>query len=406
MPRAPRFTDRSIVAEAKPGKRLFVRDTPGLYLYTNPKKRHRWIVRFSRPDKSGVTERSLGPYPAVTIEMAKNRVHHMRLIMARDKIDPFKTDWNEAATKAFGEVANQWIDNNKSTWKTKKQLGNTKNLLLVHGKSLLKIPIIKIKPKHIHDALRSLWDTSPYQVQRALAKITAVFDYARVHHWFHGDNPARWKGNLEYLFPRLPKAEREHYAAMPYEQVPEFIRALRQRQDRSVAAVALEFCILTATRSSETLGMQWSEIGYDFENENRIPKHFENRNWTIPKERMKKGRIHQVPLSDRAIEILKRRKEHAHSDYVFFGYQRDKGLDDKSMRLVLHKMKVNATVHGFRSTFRDWAGDKTDYARETIEECLAHLVGNTTEQAYRRRTGLEKRRALMAEWAAFCESVL
>ena len=395
MPRAPRFTDRTIVAEAKPGKRLFVRDCPGLYLYTStgPKKRQRWIFRFSRPDKSGVTERSLGRYPSVTIEMAKNAVARARLMMERDKLDPWKVDSDIGLQKTYGEVAKLWIESNKSSWNTAKQHRNTELLLLVHGASLLDMPILKIKPSHIHDALRPLWDRTPYQVRRALAKMQSVFDYAKVNRWFFGDNSARWKGNLEHLFPRLPKAEREHYAAMPYEHVPKFIRALRQRQDRSVAAVALEFCILTATRSNETLGMRWSEVD------------FENRIWTIPANRMKKGREHQVPLSDRAIEILKRRQEHKHGDYVFFGYQRDKALDDKSMRLVLHKMGVKATTHGFRSSFRDWAGDETDYARETIEECLAHLVGNTTEQAYRRRTGLEKRCALMAQWADHCCSL-
>jgi integrase len=426
MPRAPRFTDANIIAEAKRivaeakkaeangtkvkrTSRLFVGDTSGLYLATKLDRKgrikQRWIFRFSRPDKSGPTERTLGPYRSISLEMAKNAVARARLMMERDKLDPWKVDSDLGPQKTFGEVAKLWIETNKSSWKTAKQRRNTELLLLVHGKSLLEMPILKIKPSHIHDALRPLWDRTPYQVRRALAKMQSVFDYAKVHRWFHGDNPARWRGTIEHLFPRLPKSQREHYAEMDYEEVPQFIRALRQRQDRSVAAVALEFCILTATRSSETLGMRWSEIGYDFENENRIPKHFENRDWTMPGKRMKKGREYVVPLSDRAIEILRRRKEHALSDYVFFGYQRDKALDDKSMRLVLHKMGVKATVHGMRSSFRDWAGDETDYARETIEECLSHLVGNTTEQAYRRRTSLEKRRALMAEWAAYCCSL-
>ena len=267
----------------------------------------------------------------------------------------------------------------------------TKNLLLVHGKSLLEIPIIKIKPKHIHDALRSLMGyiaiSSPTRIgeDASLYLTTRKSIAGSLVTTPHGGG-GQWNTcslvslNLSVnITPRW--ITRRFHSSSP---------ALRKRQDRSVAAVALEFCIITATRSGETLGMRWTEVD--------IP----NRIWTIPGNRMKKGREHIVPLSDRAIEILRRRQEHKHGDYVFFGYQRDKALDDKSMRLVLHKMGVKATTHGFRSSFRDWAGDTTDYARETIEFCLAHLVGNTTEAPYRRRTSLEKRRALMAEWAAHC----
>ena len=170
---------------------------------------------------------------------------------------------------------------------------------------------------------------------------------------------------------------------MPYEDVPEFIRALHQRQDGSVAAVALEFLILTAARSGEVLGMKWSEAP-DFET---------NRLWTIPAKRMKGGREHKVPLSDRAIEILRRRYEQrAIGDYVFTAHRRPTPLDEKAMRQILRKMGVSATVHGFRSSFRDWAGDETDHARETAEACLAHQAGDDTERRYRRRTALKKRR--------------
>jgi integrase len=170
----------------------------------------------------------------------------------------------------------------------------------------------------------------------------------------------------------------------------------------------LEVAILTACRSGEVLGMRWSEIGYDFENENRIPKHFENRVWTIPAKRMKARREHVVPLSDRVIEILSRRWEHRidGSDLVFFAHQRPTPLDEKSMRELLRKMKVKATPHGFRSSFSDWAGDETDFADETIEFCLAHQVKDSTRRAYRRRTALEKRRELMAQWADYCEGRL
>jgi integrase len=272
------------------------------------------------------------------------------------------------------------------------------HLLLVHGKELFDKPILKIKAKTIHDAIRPLWDRTPKQARRALVRIKNVFDYALTNHWYFGDNPARWEGKQEVLFPKLPKTEPNHFPAMPYEDVPEFMPALRQRQNNSVAAVALEFGILTAARPDETRGMRWSEV-VDFE---------KNRLWSIPAERMKEGRAHTVPLPDRPLELLKRRYEQRAigCDYVFSAHRRPTPLDEKAMRQILRKMGVvGATVKGFRSSFSDWAGDETDFASETIEACLAHAVGNQSARAYRRRTALEKRRELMKKWAEYCEAL-
>jgi len=251
MPRAPKFTDKNIKAEAVPGKRLFVRDCPNLYLWTSPgsKRKQRWLLRISRPDGSGVTERSLGAYPEVTLEMAKNRAHHARLILKRDKINPFETDWNEGATTTFEEVARKWVDSRDWT-NREKQRHDTEYFLSTCAKSLLTKPLLKTKAKDIYEALRPLWDKKPKQVKRALTKIEAVFDFAKTNHWYFAENPARWREKQKHLFPRFSN-ERVNFAAIDYEAMPEFIRALRQRQDSSVAAVALEFCILTATRSGE-----------------------------------------------------------------------------------------------------------------------------------------------------------
>jgi integrase len=396
MPRAPRFTERDVKEKAQPGKLLFVSDTPCLYLWTSPgpKRKQRWTYRYTDPDKGRVTTKSLGSYPEVTLEMAKNGAAYARKILKVDKINPFKTDWNEGSTKTYGEVAQAWLDNNKSPGK-EKQYKNAKHLVLVLGEQLLKKPIMKIRPTDIHDALKSRWDENetPKQVQRARAKIEQVFDFANAKRWFFDENPASWK-KLKHLFPKL-KIEREHFDAMPYEDVPGFIQVLRARQSNSAAAVALEFCLLTAARSAEVRGMRWSEVD------------LENRLWTVPKARMKGGREHSVPLSDRAVEILNRQEERKQcgvDHYVFFAHQRhDKPLDEKGMRGLLRKMGIkDATVHGFRSSFSDWGGDETDYARETIEECLAHRVGNTTTQAYRRRTALVKRRIVMDHWSSYC----
>jgi integrase len=390
MPRAPKFTDSNIKREAVPGKRLFVRDCPNLYLWTSPgpKRKQRWLLRMSRPDGSGVTERSLGSYPEVTLVMAKNRAHHARLILKRDKINPFETDWNEGATTTFEEVARKWVDSRDWT-NRQKQRHDTEYFLFTFTKSLLTKPLLKIRAKDIYDALRPLWDKRPKQVKRALAKIEAVFDFAKASHLYFAENPARWREKQKHLFGKFSNA-RVNFAAMAYEDMPEFMRALRQHQDSSVAAVGLEFCILTATRSGEVRGMKWSEVGPD------------NLNWTIPKDRMKASRDHIVPLSSRAQELIKRRLEHATGEYVFSAHGRKRPLDEKSMREILRKIKPGVTVHGFRSTFRDWAGDETDFPRDLVEECLSHQVGNAVERAYQRRSSLEKRRVIMGEWAEYC----
>src|SRR5262245_50697826 len=299
MPRAPKFTDRNIIAEAQPGKLLHVRDCPNLYLWTSPgpKRKQRWIYRYSRPDGSGVTTKSFGQYPHVTLEMARNRATHTRMIMARDKIDPFTVDWNEGATTTFGEVAHKWVDG--QDWATReKQRHDAEYFLFTYAKSLLEKSLLKIRPKDIHDALRPLWDKRSKQVKRALTRIENVFDFAKASHLYFAENPARWKEKQKHLFPRFSN-ERVNFAAMPYEDMPEFMRALRQYQDSSVATVALEFCILTATSSSAVRGMKWSELS------------LENRIWTIPKGRNAKrgSRDHIVPLCPRAIEIINQREK-------------------------------------------------------------------------------------------------
>jgi integrase len=217
----------------------------------------------------------------------------------------------------------------------------------------------------------------------------AVFDYAKAHGMRTGDNPAAWGGLHQYRFPTLPTTDKQHFSAMHYDNLPGFIRQLRTHQHRSITAAALEFTILTATRSSETLQMRWDEIN------------FEQKLWGIPSHRMKAGREHRVPLSARAVAILEKQREHAVGDHVFTGFGQGH-LSSKSMIGFLRKMGIKESVHGFRSTFRNWCGDKTHFDRETIETCLAHQVGNEVERAYRTSDALEKRRAVMEAWASYC----
>jgi integrase len=219
-------------------------------------------------------------------------------------------------------------------------------------------------------------------------RIERVLDAAKAKGLRSGENPARWRGHLNNLLPKRQKLPRGHHAAMPFADVPAFVADLRQRE--AVAALALEFTILTAGRSGEILGARWAEVDR------------EAKVWTIPAERMKSGREHRVPLTARALEILDTVEKVRSSDFVFPGRRRGRPLSPMSMTLLLRRMNVtNATVHGFRSAFRDWCGERTTFPREIAEAALAHVVGDPTERAYRRSDALEKRRKLMEAWAGF-----
>ena len=216
-----------------------------------------------------------------------------------------------------------------------------------------------------------------------------MLDAAKAKGFRDGENPARWRGRLDHLLPRPSKLARGHHAAMPYNEVAAFVGDLRGRE--AFAALALEYCILTVARSGEILGMRWAEIDLD------------KKIWTVPAHRMKAGREHRVPLSQRVTAILVGLTEQRSGDFVFAGQRRDKSLSHTAMDMILRRREFeNATVHGFRSSFRDWAGNETDYPRDLIETALAHVVGDKAEQAYRRSDALEKRRELMEAWASFC----
>jgi integrase len=224
---------------------------------------------------------------------------------------------------------------------------------------------------------------------RLRGRIEKVLDAARAKGFRNGENPARWRGHLDHLLPKQSKLIRGHHAAMPYNDIAAFVGRLRQSD--SLAARALELTILTAARSGEILGMRWSEIDLD------------KRVWTLPPDRMKAGREHRVPLPECAVAILRQLAEIRTGDFVFPGQRKNRPLSNMAMEMMLRRMNADFTVHGFRSSFRDWAGNETHYPRDLIETALAHVIGDKAEQAYRRSDALEKRRQLMEAWAAYCE---
>ena len=244
--------------------------------------------------------------------------------------------------------------------------------------------------------LQPIWQEKNETASRLRGRIERVLDAAKAKGLRTGENPARWRGHLDTLLPKRQKLQRGHHPAMPYTEVPAFVAELRTRE--AMAARALEFAILTAARSGEVLGAMWGEVDLKAEV------------WTVPAMRMKAGREHRVPLTAPAIAILRalealRPEDDDKGAYIFPGQRKGRPLSGMAMEMLLRRQKLEITVHGFRSSFRDWAAEETGFPREIAEAALAHVVGDATERAYRRGDALEKRRELMTAWAAHCQSV-
>jgi integrase len=258
-------------------------------------------------------------------------------------------------------------------------------LLRDHAKKLLPEAVGIITPQNVTDTFTPLLNRAPAQARRALAMWERVFDFARKRGYRTWDNPAKWKGVQEYEFPPQPRGERKHHAKIEHGEMREFLRKLRTH--RGTGPNALEFLILTATRNSEVCGARWEEFVGDV--------------WTIPASRTKQRREHRIPLSTRAIALVESQREHSNgSPYVFTGYSQEP-LAERTMYKLLREIDPHATVHGFRSSFRDWCGDETNAAEETAEQSLAHRAGDGVKIAYRRKDALAKRRVIMEEWAAY-----
>jgi integrase len=256
------------------------------------------------------------------------------------------------------------------------------------------LPVRSIETGHVTSIIEPLWSAKPETASRVRGRIESVLNYAKVHGWREGDNPARWRGHLENVLPKRSKmAPVVHHAALPWNEIGGFMEKLTALD--SVPAMALRFAILTAARSGEVMGARWSEID------------FAAKVWTIPPHRMKAGQEHRVPLSDDALAILaKATDERGQPDQgglIFPGTTAERPLSERGLRQVLWRMaRKDLTVHGFRSTFRDWCGEATSYPRDLAEAALAHTLKDKVEAAYRRGDLLERRRRLMEEWATFC----
>lgn len=381
-----KLSARGVTAITNPGRHG---DGGGLYLVVDKSGAKRWVFLYRRDGT--LREMGLGGLKSVTLARARELAGEARANL-QVGVDPIAAK-NSApvAVPTFGEEADDFIEAMKPEFRNAKHIDQWKMTLRDYAAPLRSKRVDQIATADVLEVLKPIWLTKPETAARLRGRIERVLDAAKAKGHRSGENPALWRGHLDKLLPKRRKLSRGHHAAMPYEDVPAFVAELRQRD--AMAAQALEFTILTAARSGETFGATWKEID------------LEAALWTVPKERMKAGREHRVPLTPRAVEILTELSELSTGPnaYVFPGQKEGRPLSVMAMDMILRRMKVNFTVHGFRSSFRDWAGEETAFPREVAEAALAHVVGDQTERAYRRGDALEKRRKLMDAWANYCE---
>jgi hypothetical protein len=303
-----------------------------------------------------------------------------------------------ALAMTFRDVAVSYIAANEAGWRNDKHRAQwTATLEAYAYPHFGSLPVADIETGHVMAALDPIWRTKAETASRLRGRIETVLDYAKARGWRTGENPARWRGHVANMLPAKTKIQPvEHHAALPWKEIGGFVAALRAQP--GLSAQALLLTILTASRSSEVLCAKWCE----FDMQKGV--------WTIPGARMKAGREHRVPLSDQAMAVLRelhRQRDDDADDWVFPGRGKGRPLSNMAMEMLLRRMKRDdLTVHGFRSTFRDWTAETTGYPGDVAEAALAHVVGDKVEAAYRRGDLFEKRSRLMADWAVFCDRVV
>jgi integrase len=387
-----KLSARTVAALTRPGRHS---DGGGLYLFISRDAkvlRRRWVFRFAWAGKT--REMGLGSANGVSLAEARKLAAAARNEVAKG-CDPIEgRDAGRRVSqgrKTFGDCATALIVAKQSEWRNARHRQQWRVTLETYCAPIWAMPVDEVDTEAVLGVLRPLWQTRPETASRLRGRIEAVLDAGKAQGLRQGENPARWRGHLDKLLPKRGKLTRGHFAAMPYDEVPDFVAALRERE--AIAGLALEFAILTAARSGEVLGARWPEID------------LEAKVWTIPASRMKAAREHRVPLSRRAAAILTRLAEAKTGEHVFSGQRPGKPLSPASLTMVLRRLQINrATIHGFRSSFRDWAGNETHYPRELAEAALAHVIGDKAEQAYRRSDALEKRRKLMEAWAQYLKA--
>jgi integrase len=371
-------------------------DGGGLYLQVSRSGTKSWIFRFAMNGR----EREMGLGPLHTIGLSDARLFATEArklkLLGQDPIEARRAKreakkLEDARALTFKQASATYIKANKAGWKNAKHAAQWEATLATYAEPVFgALPVAAVDTSLVLKALEPIWSEKAETASRLRGRIESVLDWATARGYRKGENPARWRGHLEKLLPARSRVKTvEHHAALPYRDLPAFMQALRAQA--GVGARALEFAILTAGRTGEVIGATWDEID------------LEAATWTIPKERMKARRDHRVFLCDSALAVLRPLYEARESDFVFPGGKKDKPLSNMTLLATLKRMKRHdLTAHGFRSTFRDWAAEMTDYPAEVVEMALAHVVGNKVEAAYRRGDLFEKRKGLMGDWDTAC----
>jgi len=385
-------------------------DGGGLWLQVTPNRKGRsWVFRYSLNGRA--REMGLGSLTTIGLAEAREYAKQCRRLLqgspTTPPVDPIESRralHNEAKlaairAKTFKGCAEAYMAAHQGGWRNSKHAAQWSATLGTYVYPVMgDVPVDTIDTALVMKALEPIWQEKPETAKRVRGRIEAVLDWAKTAGYRNGDNPARWRGHLQNLLmkpssaakaARRSKGHGEHHAALPYREIGAFMADLRQQP--GVAARALEFAILTAARTSEVIGARWDEID------------MADRIWTVPADRMKAGKEHRVPLSKPALAVVKTMAQSHDDDFVFPGDNPGRPLSNMAMLMLQRRMgRADLTTHGFRSTFRDWAGDCSNFPREVIEMALAHTLGDKVEAAYRRGDGLQKRQQLAEEWATFC----
>jgi integrase len=386
-----RLTAAFVGKTTKPG---MYADGHGLYLQIGPTGGKHWVFRYRRRGAKANTDMGLGPTHTVSLAQARGKAlacRQQRLAGLDPLMEKRRTQIPEPETITFEAAARRYILAKQPEWKGGKSAAQWSASLSTYAfPTLGRLPVQMVDVGAVMRALDPIWLTRTETASRVRQRIESVLDWATARGYRQGENPARWRGHLENLLPRPSKIRStEHHAALPADEIPAFLEALRRRQ--AVSARAIEFLLLTATRTGEVINAKWDEVN------------LAERVLVIPAERMKGGREHRVPLSPRALAVLEYMAEIRHNDFVFPGHGGGP-LKESAMRMLLQYMGYGelTTVHGFRSSFSTWARERTSFPGEIVESCLAHIVGNETERAYRRGDFFNKRQRLMEAWGVFC----
>ncbi|MEL0167348.1 MAG: integrase arm-type DNA-binding domain-containing protein [Pseudomonadaceae bacterium] len=393
------LTAKTIEKLVKDGTSKMHNDGDGLYLRVKSPGSASWLYRYRTNGK--LRDMGLGAYPAVTLAEARDLATDARKL-AKTGTDPLEArkrsraqleaEQRRAAALAttFESVAQDYIDSQRAGWKNAKHASQWSNTLATYAFPVIgDLPPNDITTEHLLKILRPIWTQVPETASRVRNRIELVLDAAKAVGLREGENPARWRGHLDKLFPKRSKVSRVvHHPALPWQEAPAFITELRNHN--SLSHRALEMTILTCCRTSEVLEARWDELDLN------------EGIWTIPEERMKAGKSHRVPLTSPLRSLLESLNRIDDSPFLFPGQKEGKSLSNMSMLMTLRRMGYkHITVHGFRSTFRDWAAENTSHPRDVCEQALAHTLESSVESAYRRGDMFEKRRKLMEDWAQY-----